>query len=163
MGGRGHASFFAMTVSGWLLFLKNPDSPGKIFLVYGCANTSLDKLPFALAKHNNVNTLSPSQLLATNEAATRRSFGLWMCKRELEQIPFCTCQSPNPISLSSCKLLATKKRHCSISSARGQKLDSLVQNCTNTNCVFSTAHVHCTHSARTGVHATVHATGHKML
>jgi len=108
-GGRGHASFFAMTVTGWLLFLKNPDSAGKFFLAYGCANTSLDKLPFALAKNNNKNTLSPSQLLATNKAATRRSFGLWMCKRKLEQIPFCTCQSPNPISLSSSKLLATNK------------------------------------------------------
>ena len=99
---------------------------GKDFLAYGCANTNLDKLPFALAKNNNVNTLSPSQLLATNKAATRRSFGLWMCKRKLEQIPFCTCRNPNPNTLSSSKLLATKKRHCSISSAHGQKLVSLV-------------------------------------
>ena len=34
-------------VGGWLVFLKNP---GKIFLAYGWANTSLNKHPFARAK-----------------------------------------------------------------------------------------------------------------
>ena len=57
----------------------------------------------------SIQTLSPSKLLAANKEATRRFFGLWMCKRKLEQIPFCRCQNPNPISLSSSKLLATNK------------------------------------------------------
>jgi len=36
-------------------------------------------------------------------------FGLWLCKRKLEQIPFCTCQNPNPSTLSSSQLLPTNK------------------------------------------------------
>ena len=109
MGGKGACKFLRNDCDRMAVILEEPGLSGKVFLAYGCANTSLDKLPFALAKNHNNNTLSPSQLLATNKAATRRSFGLWMCKRKLEQIPFCTCQSPNPISLSSSKLLATNK------------------------------------------------------
>jgi hypothetical protein len=32
-----------------------------------------------------------------------------MCKRKLEQIPFCTCQNPNSNTLSSSELLPTNK------------------------------------------------------
>ena len=51
LGERGHASFFAMSLTGWLFFLKNPDSVRDRFfdLRYGCANTSLNKFPFARA------------------------------------------------------------------------------------------------------------------
>ena len=36
-------------------------------------------------------------------------FALWLCKRMLEQIPFCTCHNPNPKTLSSSQLLPTNK------------------------------------------------------
>ena len=36
-------------------------------------------------------------------------FCLWMCNHKLGQTPFCTCQNPNPNTLSSSKLLATNK------------------------------------------------------
>ena len=37
-------------------------------------------------------------------------FGLWMCKRKLEQIPVCTCQNLNPNTFSSSQLLPSKQR-----------------------------------------------------
>ena len=48
---------------------------------------------------------------ATQQAKKHKTyfFGLWLCKRKLEQIPFCTCQNPNPNALSSSQLLPTNK------------------------------------------------------
>ena len=39
-----------------------------------------------------------------------RFFGLWMCKYNLEPIPFCICQNLNPSTLAASKLLPTKQR-----------------------------------------------------
>ena len=85
------------------------EEPGEDFLAYGCANTSLNQFPFAFAKtsiqaHSQLQSYYPP-----NKDATDFFFRLWMCKRKLEQIPFCTCQNPNPNTLSSSELLPTNK------------------------------------------------------
>jgi len=91
-------------------------------LVYGCA-----KLPFALAKtsiqtHFHLQSYYPQN----KEATDNMFFGLWMCKRKLEQIPFCTCQNPNPNTLSSSQLLPTNKEcACTGPEAELYKLDVL--------------------------------------
>ena len=116
LGERGHASFFAMSLTGWLLFLKNPDSVRENFLVYKCANTSLNKFPFAFAKtslqtHFHLQSVYPANKEAQNLSLNRgRFFGLWMCKHKLEQTPFCICQNLTPNTLSSSKRLPSKQR-----------------------------------------------------
>ena len=53
--------------------------------------------------------LASTKLLPTKQRRNRFVlFALWLCKRKLEQIPFCTCQKPNKVSSS--KLLPTKPR-----------------------------------------------------
>ena len=105
-GGAGGSGVMWQHVGEWLFFLKNP---GKFFLAYGCANTSLNQFPSAFAKtsiqaHSQLQSCYPP-----NKDATDLLFCLWMCKRKLEQIPFCTCHNPNPKTRSSSQLLATNK------------------------------------------------------
>ena len=110
---------------------------GKGFLVYGCANTSLNKL------HSHLQSCYP----ANKEA--QYFFCLWLCKRKLEQIPFCTCHNPNPKTRSSSQLLPTNKE-CASTPPEAE--------------LHKLCFAQCTYSART-VHGTVHATvhGHKTL
>ena len=128
---------------------------------------SLLHLPKPQSKHTR--SFKP----ATHQTKTQQIcfFRLWMCKRKLEQIPFCTCQNPiqTHFHLQSC-YPQTKKQHCSICSARGQKLEIravCLAWCTNVECACTPpeaelqrsadenirGHKHCVlHSART-VHA----------
>ena len=101
--GRGGIRYDVTTCRRMAVFLKNP---GKIFLAYVQAWTnSLLHLPKPQSKHTR--SFKP----ATHQTKTQQIcfFRLWMCKRKLEQIPFCTCQNPNSNTLSSSELLPTNK------------------------------------------------------
>ena len=93
-----------------VIFEEPGPSPGKIlwFMAYGCANTSLNKLPFALAT-TSIQTHSHLQSCYPANKEAQDFFCLWLCKRKLEQIPFCTCHNPNPKTRSSSQLLPTNK------------------------------------------------------
>ena len=117
---------------------------GKDFLVYGCANTSLNKLPFALAT-TSIQTHSHLQSCYPANKEAQYFFCLWLCKRKLEQIPFCTCHNPNPKTRSSSQLLPTNKE-CASTPPEAE--------------LHKLCFAQCTYSART-VHGTVH--GHKTL
>ena len=121
---------------------------GKDCLVYGCANTSLNKLPFALAT-TSIQTHSHLQSCYPANKEAQDLFCLWLCKRKLEQIPFCTCHNPNPKTRSSSQLLPTNKE-CASTPPEAE--------------LHKLCFAQCTYSART-VHGTVHATvhGHKTL
>ena len=134
-----------MSLTGWLFFLKNPDSVReRCFGLWMCKH-KLEQTPFCICQNLNPNTLSSSKLLPSKQRSTKFIFlGLWLCKRKLEQIPVCTCQNPiqTHFHLHSC-YPQTKNVPPHL-----QK-----QNCTN--CVFC--------SARTGartvhVQCTVHCT-----
>ena len=132
-----------------VFFKRTRTQSGKDFLVYGCANTSLNQFPFAFAK---TSIQAHSQLQSCYPPTKTQQicfFRLWMCKRKLEQIPFCTCQNSNPKTRSSSQLLPTNKE-CA-STPPDAELHKL-------------CFAQCTYSART-VHGTVHATvhGHKTL
>ena len=92
LGERGRASFFAMSLKG-CFFWRTRTQSGKDFVVYGCANTSLNKLPFALDT-TSIQTHSHLQSCYPANKEAQYFFGLWLCKRKLEQIPFCTRQNP---------------------------------------------------------------------
>ena len=79
------------------------EEPGEDFLA--AWTNSLLHLPKPQSKHTR------SFKAATHQTKTQQIcfFRLWMCKRKLEQIPFCTCQNPNPNTLSSSELLPTNK------------------------------------------------------
>ena len=82
---------------------------GKIFWLMDVQiqawTNSLLHLPKPQSKHTR--SFKP----ATHQTKTQQIcfFRLWMCKRTLEQIPFCTCQNPNSNTLSSSELLPTNK------------------------------------------------------
>ena len=105
-GGAGGSGVMWQHVGGWLFFLKNP---GKIFWLMDVQiqswTISLLHLPKPQSKHTR------SFKATTHQTKTKQIcfFRLWMCKRKLEQIPFCTCQNPNPNTLSSSELLPTNK------------------------------------------------------
>ena len=106
------------------------------------------KLEFTFCTcHNlNPNMLSSSKLLPSKQRSTI-FFCLWLFKRKLEQIPFCTCH--NPI-----------QRHVHFHSyypqAKNVPPRLQKQNCTN--CILRTYSTRTVHGA---VYATVH--GHKTL
>ena len=109
LGERGHASFFAMSLTGWLFFWRTRTQSGKDFLVYGTDvqtqawTNYLLHLPQPQSKHTHLQSCYPA-----NEEA-QDFLGLWLCKRKLEQIPFCTCHNPNPKTRSPSQLLPTNK------------------------------------------------------
>ena len=64
-------------------------------------------------------------------------FGLWMCKHELEQIPFCICQKPNPNILSSSQLLQQRSNIAAFAPHVGKNWRSYAAClawCTNVEC-----------------------------
>ena len=130
LGERGRASFFAMSLKG-CFFWRTRTQSGKDFVVYGCANTSLNKLPFALDT-TSIQTHSHLQSCYPANKEAQYFFGLWLCKRKLEQIPFCTRQNPIETHFH---------RH---SCYPQTKMCLQKQNCTN--CVFRA--VHAWYSAR---------------
>ena len=148
LGERGHASFFAMSLTGWLFFLKNPDSVRERFFGLRMCKHKLEQTTFCTCHNLNPNTLSSSKLLPNKQRSTI-FFCLWLCKRKLEQIPFCTCHNPNPKTRSSSQLLPTNKE-CASTPPEAE--------------LHKLCFAQCTYSART-VHGTVHATvhGHKTL
>ena len=148
LGERGHASFFAMSLTGWLFFLKNPDSVRERFFGLRMCKHKLEQTTFCTCHNLNPNTLSSSKLLPSKQRSTI-FFCLWLCKRKLEQIPFCTCHNPNPKTRSSSQLLPTNKE-CASTPPEAE--------------LHKLCFAQCTYSART-VHGTVHATvhGHKTL
>ena len=146
-GKGGHASFFAMSLTGWLFFLKNPDSVRERFFGLRMCKHKLEQTTFCTCHNLNPNTLSSSKLLPSKQRSTI-FFCLWLFKRKLEQIPFCTCHNPNPKTRSSSQLPTSKECASTPPEAELHKL----------------CFAQCTYSART-VHGTVHATvhGHKTL
>ena len=104
-----HNHCYAWWLIEWWWYMVNNDT-GEDFLAYGCANTSLNQFPFAFAK-TSIQARSQLFKAATHQTKTQQIcfLRLWMCKRKLEQIPFCTCQNPNPNTLSSSELLPTNK------------------------------------------------------
>ena len=148
LGERGHASFFAMSLTGWLFFLKNPDSVQERFFGLQMCKHKLEQTTFCTCHNLNPNTLSSSKLLPSKQRSTI-FFCLWLCKRKLEQIPFCTCHNPNPKTRSSSQLLPTNKE-CASTPPEAE--------------LHSLCFAQCTYSVR-AVHGTVHATvhGHKTL
>ena len=67
LGERGHASFFAMSLTGWLFFLKNPDSVREIFFGLRMCKHKLEQIPFCTCHNPNPKIRSSSQLLLTNK------------------------------------------------------------------------------------------------
>jgi hypothetical protein len=115
--------------------LKNPDSVREFFLVCGCANTSLNKLPFELAKTSIQTHFHLQGCYPPNKAQQICFLDLWMCKRKLEQIPFRACQNPNPNTL-----------HLHSCSPQTKNVPPRLQKQNCTNCVFCTVHALCVHS-----------------
>ena len=127
--------------------------PSKIFLVYGCANTSLNKLPFAFAKTSIQSHFHLQSFYPANKEAQDLSF--WVdgfANASLNKFPFARAKTQSN-TLSSSQLLPTNKE-CSSTPPEAE--------IAQTACFA--VHVQCTYSART-VHGTVHAAvhGHKTL
>ena len=148
LGERGHASFFAMSLTGWLFFWRTRTQSGKDFLVYGTDvqtqawTNYLLHLPQPQSKHTLIFKA------ATQQTKKHKIFWVYGCANaSLNKFPFARATTPiqRHVHLHSC-YPQTKNVP-----PRLQK-----QNCTN--CVL--------HSARTvHAHGTVHATvhGHKTL
>ena len=120
-----------MSLTGWLFFLKNPDSIREDFLVYGCTNTSSNKLPFALAT-TSIQTRSYLQSCHPANKEAQYFFVYGCSNASLNKFPFARATTPI-------------KRHVHLHSypqAKNVPPRLQKQNCTN--CVL--------HSART-VHA----------
>ena len=140
-------------------------------MAYGCANTVLNQFPLAFAKtsiqaHSQLQSCYPP-----NKDATDLFFSVYGCaSASLNKFPFARAKTPiqTHFHLQSC-YPQTKKQHCSICSACGQKLEIravCLAWCTNVDCacappeaelqrsadenirgpniVFCTVHVQCT-------------------
>ena len=138
----------------------------------------LEPIPFCICQNLNPSTLAASNLLPTKQRRNRFVFFVYGCANaSLDKFPFARAKTPiqTHFHLQSC-YPQTKKQHCSICSARGQKLEiraACLAWCTNvecactppeaelqrsadenirghkgTNIVFCTVHVQCTQSAR---------------
>ena len=111
--------------------------PG-FFLVYGCANTSLNKFPFAFAKTSIQTNFHIQSCYPPKKEATDLFFSAYgHANASLNKFPFARAKPSiqTHFHLHSC-YPQTKNVP-----PRLQK-----QNCTN--CVFCPVHVQCTHSAR---------------
>ena len=136
----------------------------------GCANASLNKfhlhLPRPQPRHTFTFTASSHKQRSNMNIFW--TYGQWMCKHKLEQIPFCTCQDFNPNSFSPSHLLPANKeetlqhvsthwkqleiRSCVLHGALILNVPPRFQKQTSTKCVFCLCMI---------VHATVR--GHKAL
>ena len=122
-------------------FWRTRTQSGKDFLVYGCANTSLNKLPFAFAKTSIQSHFHLQSFYPANKEAQDLSF--WVdgfANASLNKFPFARAktQSKHTFIFTA----ATHKQRMFLHPSRSR-------NCTN--CVFCSArtvHVQCTHSAR---------------
>ena len=148
------------------------EAPGEDLLVYGCANTSLNQFPFAFAKTSIQTHFHLQSCYPPDKDATDLFYLVYGCANaSLNKFPFARAKTPiqTHFHLQSC-YPQTKKQHCSICSARGQKLEIravCLAWCTNVECACTPpeaelqrsadenkrGHNHCVlHSART-VHA----------
>ena len=85
------------------------EEPGEDFLVYGCANTSLNKPPFAFAKtslqtHFHLHSFYPANKEAQNLSFWAYGFATQAWTNSLLHVP-----KPNPNTLSSSQLLPINK------------------------------------------------------
>ena len=142
-----------MSLTGWLFFLKNPDSVReRCFGLWMCKH-KLEQTPFCSCQNLNPNTLSSSKLLPSRQRSTKFIFlGLWLCNARLNKFPFARAK--------------TQSKHTFIFTAATHKQRMFLH--TSRSRIAQTAcfavHVQCTYSART-VHGTLHAAvhGHKTL
>ena len=115
------------------------EEPREDCLAYGCANTILNQFPFAFAKtsiqaHSQLQSCYPP-----NKDATDLFFFAYGCANaSLNKFPFACAKTPiqTHFHLQSC-YPQTKKQHCSICSACGQKLEIravCLAQCTNVEC-----------------------------
>ena len=120
------------------VFLKNPDSVRERFfgLRYGCANTSLNKLPFALAT-TSIQTHSQSSKLLPSKQRSTRFF--WFMAVQTQAWTNSLLHVPQPQSKDTFTFTAaTHKQRMCLHASRSRIAQT----------VFCTVHVQCTHSAR---------------
>ena len=91
-GGAGGSGVMWQHVGGWLLKKKH-----LFFLVYGCANTKLEQIPFCICQHVNPNTLSSSKLLPSKQRSNRFCF-IWFMDVQTEAWTNSLLQVPKPQS-----------------------------------------------------------------
>ena len=138
LGERGPASFFAMSLTGWLFFLKNPGPVRERFCGLWMCKHKLEQTPFCTCHNLNPNTLSSSKLLPSKQRSTI-FFCLWLCKRKLEQIPFCTRHSPKPQSKHTFIVTAaTHKQRMCLQASRSR----IAQTACFAQCTHGTVHGH---------------------
>ena len=91
--GKGACKFLRHEFDMMTFFLRTRTQPGKDFVVYGCANTSLNKLPFALAT-TSIQTHSHLQscYLASKEAQVFFVYGC--ANASLNKFPFALAKTP---------------------------------------------------------------------
>ena len=120
------------------VFFLNPDSVQESFLVYGCANTSLNKLPFALAT-TSIQTHSHLQNCYPANKEAQYFFVYGCANASLNKFPFARATTPiqRHVHLHSCY---PQTKECAWT-PRLQK-----QNCTH--CVLHSARYSARHSAR---------------
>ena len=134
---RGHASFFAMSLTGWLFFLKNPDSVRERFFGLRMCKYKLEPIPFRICQNLNPSTLAASKLLPTNKDATDLFFSFMDVQTQawtnsLLHVP--KLQSKDTFIFTA----ATHKQRMCLHASRRRIAQT----------VFCTVHVQCTHSAR---------------
>ena len=179
--GRGGIRYDVTTCRRMAVFFEEP---GEDFFGLWMCKYRLEPIPFCICQNLNPSTLAASNLLPTKQRRNRFVFFVYGCANaSLNKFPFARAKTPiqTHFHLQSC-YPQTKKQHCSICSARGQKLEIravCLAWCTNVECACTPpeaelqrsadenirGHKHCVlHSART-VHATVHVTvhGHETL
>ena len=148
IGGKGACKSLRNEFDRMAVFFEEPGlSPGKIFWFTDVQTQAWTNYLLHLPQPQSKHTLIFKA--ATQQTKKHIFFCSWLCKRKLEQIPFCTCHNPNPKTRSSSQLLPTNKECASTPpEAEFHKL----------------CFAQCTYSART-VHGTVHARvhGHKKL
>ena len=100
---------------------------------------NLGPFPFCICQNLNPSTLAASKLLPTKQRRNRFVFFVYGCANaSLNKFPFARAKTPiqTHFHLQSC-YPQTKKQHCSICSACGQKLEIravCLARCTNVEC-----------------------------
>ena len=99
----------------------------------------LEPIPLCICQNLNPSTLAASKLLPTKQRRNRFAFFVYGCaSASLNKFPFARAKTPiqTHFHLQSC-YPQTKKQHCSICSACGQKLEIravCLARCTNVEC-----------------------------
>ena len=133
--GKGACKFLRNEFDRMAVFFKNPDSVRERFLVYGCANTSLNKLPFALA---TTSIQTRSHLQSCYPANKEAQYFLFMAV-QTQAWTNSLLHVPQPQSKDTFIFTAaTHKQRMCLHASRSRIAQT----------VFCTVHVQCTHSAR---------------